>query len=71
MEINALSEAVVFQEMARARSESRQHFLFRHLSWPKIPSVPLDSSDKRESEGRRLFLMKNAAGGLMQTARSR
>jgi hypothetical protein len=41
------------------------------LSWPKISSIPLDGYHERESEGRRLFLMKNAAGGLMQTARSR
>jgi hypothetical protein len=41
------------------------------VSWPKIPSVAPDGYHERESEGRRLFLMKKAAGGLMQTARFR
>jgi hypothetical protein len=46
-------------------------FGYIEVFWPKTPSIPLDGYHERESEGRRLFMMKNAAGGLMQTARSR
>ena len=41
------------------------------LSWPKTPSVPPDSCDERESECRRLFVVKKSAREVARTSRYR
>jgi hypothetical protein len=41
------------------------------LSWPKIPSVAPDSSDERESECRRLFVVKKSAREVARISRFR
>ena len=38
------------------------------VSWPKIPSVPLDGYHERESEGRRLFVVKKSARQVVRTS---
>jgi hypothetical protein len=40
-----------------------------NLSWPKIPSVAPDSSDERESEHHRSFLVQRLAREVARTSR--